>query len=427
MWTLPLRWQAWTARGQPASASELPLRAELFSDEQLRRHAIALAGQHQLDPKPGPNRLLLRLAENERVLIQAYELVTSVEARGQRVTPAGEWLLDNFYLIEQQIRMTRVHLPRTYSRELPRLLDGATAGFPRAYDLALELIAHADGRLDAENVSRFVAAYQSVTPLMLGELWAVPIMLRLGLVENLRRVSVHIVRRRRDWDLANLWASRLLAAVNKKPETVLRVLAEMAQSDPSFSAPFIEQFCGRLQGQSPALATVQSWVEHHLADQGSTRGHLQRADHQTQAANQLSISNSIGSLRFLNAMDWRQFVETMSVVEQVLRRDPAAVYADMDFVTRDRYRHAVEAMSRQSKVAEEAVAETAIHLALAAAQSEGSTARAAHVGFTLIDHGRLRLESILHVRWSLRRSVTRLLRRFPIYLYLGPLWEHAAR
>jgi hypothetical protein len=403
------------------------LRAELFSDEQLRRHAIALAGQHQLDPKPGPNRLLLRLAENERVLIQAYELVTSVEARGQRVTPAGEWLLDNFYLIEQQIRMTRVHLPRTYSRELPRLLDGATAGFPRAYDLALELIAHADGRLDAENVSRFVAAYQSVTPLMLGELWAVPIMLRLGLVENLRRVSVHIVRRRRDWDLANLWASRLLAAVNKKPETVLRVLAEMAQSDPSFSAPFIEQFCGRLQGQSPALATVQSWVEHHLADQGSTRGHLQRADHQTQAANQLSISNSIGSLRFLNAMDWRQFVETMSVVEQVLRRDPAAVYADMDFVTRDRYRHAVEAMSRQSKVAEEAVAETAIHLALAAAQSEGSTARAAHVGFTLIDHGRLRLESILHVRWSLRRSVTRLLRRFPIYLYLGPLWEHAAR
>ena len=403
------------------------MRAELFSDEQLRRHAIALAGQHQLDPKPGPNRLLLRLAENERVLIQAYELVTSVEARGQRVTPAGEWLLDNFYLIEQQIRMTRVHLPRTYSRELPRLLDGATAGFPRAYDLALELIAHADGRLDAENVSRFVAAYQSVTPLMLGELWAVPIMLRLGLVENLRRVSVHIVRRRRDWDLANLWASRLLAAVNKKPETVLRVLAEMAQSDPSFSAPFIEQFCGRLQGQSPALATVQSWVEHHLADQGSTRGHLQRADHQTQAANQLSISNSIGSLRFLNAMDWRQFVETMSVVEQVLRRDPAAVYADMDFVTRDRYRHAVEAMSRQSKVAEEAVAETAIHLALAAAQSEGSTARAAHVGFTLIDHGRLRLESILHVRWSLRRSVTRLLRRFPIYLYLGPLWEHAAR
>jgi hypothetical protein len=128
-----------------------------------------------------------------------------------------------------------------------------------------------------------------------------------------------------------------LAAVNKKPEAVLQVLAEMAQSDPSFSAPFIEQFCGRLQGQSPALATVQSWVEHHLADQGSTREQLQCADNQTQAVNQLSISNSIGSLRFLNAMDWRQFVETMSVVERVLRRDPAAVYGGMDFVTRDRY------------------------------------------------------------------------------------------
>jgi hypothetical protein len=145
-----------------------------------------LAGQHLIDPKHGPNRLLLRLADNEQVLIQAYDLVAGAEVQGRRIAPAGEWLLDNFYLIEQQIRLTRLHLPRTYSRELPRLLSGAAAGFPRVYDIALELIAHVDGRVDAENVSRFVTAYQSVTPLTLGELWAVPIMLRLGLIENLR-------------------------------------------------------------------------------------------------------------------------------------------------------------------------------------------------------------------------------------------------
>ena len=400
---------------------DAPLRAELFSDEQLQRHAVALAGQHLLDPKRGSNRLLLRLADNEQVLLQAYDLVTKAEAEGRRVAPAGEWLLDNFYLIEQQIRLTRLHLPRTYSRELPRLLTGAAAGFPRVYDLALELIAHVDGRVDAENVSHFVTAYQTVTPLTLGELWAVPIMLRLGLIENLRRVSVHIARRRRDRNLANLWAGRLLAAVDQAPDTILYILAELAQSEPPFSNQFVEEFCGRLQGQSPALATVQSWIQHRLAEQGLTREQLQRADNQTQAADQVSIGNSIGSLRFLSAMDWREFVETLSRVEQTLHTDPANVYASMDFVTRDRYRHVVEALARQSGVAENAVAQAAIQLATEAVARAGPTGRTAHVGFYLIDKGRPQLERIVRVRWLFRRSLTRTVRRFPIVCYVGPL------
>ena len=106
-----------------AQADRLPLRAELFSAEQLQRHAQTLARQHRLDPKHGPNRLLARLAENEQVLTQAYELVIEADAEGWRVALAAEWLLDNFYLIQQQIHMARAHLPRTYSRELPRLLD----------------------------------------------------------------------------------------------------------------------------------------------------------------------------------------------------------------------------------------------------------------------------------------------------------------
>jgi cyclic beta-1,2-glucan synthetase len=420
---LSLRWQTWLARQTRfrPRAGEPPLRAELFSGEQLRRHAVALAGQHQLDPKLGSNRLLLRLADNEKALIHAYDLVTIAEAEGRRIAPAGEWLLDNFYLIEQQIRLTRLHLPRTYSRELPRLLTGAATGFPRVYDIALELIAHVDGRVDAENVSQFVTAYQSVTPLMLSELWAVPIMLRLGLIDNLRRVSEHIARRRHDRNLANVWASRLLAAVEEQPAAVLHVLAEMAQSDPPFSNQFVEEFCGRLQGQSPALATVQSWVQHHLAEQGLTREQLQRADNQIQAADQVSIGNSIGSLRFLSAMDWREFVEAMSIVEQTLRTDPAGVYADMDFVTRDRYRHCVEAMARQSDATEDLVARAAIELATEAVHRDGTSARSGHVGFYLIDKGRPQLESVIRVHGSLRRSLTRTVRRFPIFFYLSSL------
>ena len=402
-------------------APENPLRAELFSDEQLCRHAVALAEQHQLDPKPGPNRLLPQLADNEQALIQAYDLMTGAEDEGRRGSPAGEWLLDNFYLVEEQIRLVRSHLPRTYSHELPRLSNGATAGFPRVYDIALELIAHADGRVDAENIRHFVAAYQSVNPLTLGELWAVPIMLRLGLIENLRLVSAHVVGERRDLRLAERWADRLLAAADENPAKVLRVLAEMAESEPPFSNAFVEEFRGRLQGQGSALAPVESWVQHRLAEQGLTRERLQRADTQTQAADQVSIGNSIGSLRGLNAIDWRTFVEEMSGVEQALRADPMGVYAGMDFATRDRYRHVAEELARQSGTAEDAVARAAVELAAEACRRDGPQSRTAHVGYYLIDRGRAQLEHVVGVRWSLRRFCARPVRRFPVGWYVGAL------
>lgn len=396
-----------------------PLRAELFSSEQLQRHAVALAGGHVINPKHGSNRLLQRLEDNERVLLEAYDLVAGGEAEGRRIAPASEWLLDNFYLIEQQIRLSRLHLPRNYSRELPRLLTGPAAGFPRVYDIALELISHADGRVDAESVSHFVRAYQSVTPLTLGELWAVPIMLRLGLIENMRRVSAHIAQRRRDRNLAISWADRLLAAAEEEPSAVLSLLAEMARSDPPFSHQFVEEFCGRLHGQHPQLATVQNWVQNHLADEGLTREQLQRAENQTMAADQISIGNSIGSLRFLTSMDWRKFVENKSIVEQTLRTDPAGVYAGMDFVTRNRYRQYVEGVSRQSGLSEEAIARAAIKLAAEATVRDGLAARTAHVGFYLIDKGRPQLESVVHVPWSLLRSLPLTSSHFLICCYLG--------
>ncbi len=403
------------------------MHAELFSGEQLRQYAVTLAQGHRLARQPGSNRLLARLADNEQTLVDAYDLMTSAAADGQRGSPAGEWLLDNFYLIEAQIRLTRTHLPRTYSRELPRLANGAAAGFPRVYDLALALIAHTDGRVDEENVSHFVTAYQSVTPLTLGELWAVPIMLRLGLIENLRRVSVCIAERRRDLNLADLWADQLLAAVEDGATKVLRVLAELAESEPPTSSAFVEEFYRRLQGQSPALATVESWVQHRLVEQGLTRERLLWADTQTLAADQISIGNSIGSLRFLNAMDWRSFVEAMSIVEQVLGTDPAGVYAEMDFVTRDRYRHVVEALARQSGKSEEEVARIAVGLAMDASRSAGlagaggAGAREAHVGFYLVDKGQLRLESEVAVPCSLRRSLIRTVRRFSVGWYVGAI------
>ncbi len=182
--------------GQTAAVSEeWPLRAELFGVAQLESHARLLAAGHDVASEPGPELLLERLAVNAERIQQAYAVVASAVAQGRQVAPAADWLLDNSYLIEDQIEIARDHLPPGYSRELPRLRGGVNRGLPRVYDLALELVAHTDGRLDAENLSAFVRAYQESAALTLGELWAVPIMLRLALLEGVRRMAQRIAAR----------------------------------------------------------------------------------------------------------------------------------------------------------------------------------------------------------------------------------------
>ena len=406
---------------QQYADAEPPLRSELLSADQMEQHGKTLAGTHKLSLKRAPDRLLARLSGNEGVLVDVCNLLTAAVRVNRRITPAGEWLLDNFYLIEEQIRTAKRHLPRRYSRELPRLAYGPSAGQPRVYDIALEAISHGDGRVDLESLSRFVAAYQKVTALRLGELWAIPIMLRLALIENLRRVGARISAGTIDRDRAGSWADQMMEIAEKDPKSLILVIADMARSSPPMTTPFVSEFARRLQGQSAALALPLTWIEQRLSESGMTIEQLVQSETQNQAADQVSISNSIGSLRFLGAMDWREFVETMSVVEQKLKEDPGGVYGTMDFGTRDRYRHVVEKLAKASRLSEGEVARHAIRLAHEGAAGKGGDDRAAHVGFYLIDKGLPQLERTTGVQLSTFEAVRRMGGRFPLFLYLGAI------
>jgi cellobiose phosphorylase len=376
---------------------------------------------HKLGLGRARDRLLTRLAENEGVLLGVRNLLTEAIKATRRITPAGEWLLDNFYLIEEQIRTARRHLPKGYSRELPRLLNGSSAGLPRVYDIALETISHGDGRVDPESLSSFVAAYQTVTALKLGELWAIPIMLRLALIENLRRVAARIATDRIDRNRADYWSDQLTETAEKEPKSLILVIADMARSNPPMVSSFVAELTRRLQGQGPALAMPLTWIEQRLSECGLTIKQLVQSENQKQAADQVSMSNSIGSLRFLGAMDWRSFVETMSAVEKTLREDTGGVYGKMDFPTRDRYRHVVEKIAKSSRLSESEVAREAIQLAHESAAMNGYDDRAAHVGFYLIDKGLAQLEQLAEVRLSVSETLRKLSSRFPLLLYVGTI------
>ncbi|NID05648.1 cyclic beta 1-2 glucan synthetase [Luteibacter jiangsuensis] len=384
-------------RGQGLSADverEPLIRAELFNADQLEAHGPFLAHRHHVASKRTPEWLVPRLADNERIILEACRGLMSASRQGEATTPAGVWLLDNLYLVEEQIDTAKRDFPDGYSRELVQLDDGPSKGLPRVYDAALEVIAHGDGRVDESGLARFLTSYQSVTPLSLGELWAVPIMLRMALIENLRRIAVRLTHDRAGRRRAARWANAMTRMAAEDAKNVVLVVADMARSAPVMTAPFVAELVRRLQGQGPALAMPLSWVEQRLAESGQSIDYLVQMESQQQAAQQVSMSNSIGSLRALAMIDWQALVERTSLVDAALREDPAGVYGRMDFASRDDYRHRIERLARKNGLDEVHVARAVLDASLA---GQGLSS---HVGYHLHGNGLPALRRRLGIRSS---------------------------
>ena len=396
-----------------------PLRAELFSTVQLEAYAVSLAETHKISNEVFPDQLLRRLDDNEGILVEVRNLLIDSAKENNTISPAGEWLLDNFYSIEEQIQIAKKHFPKSYSETLPLLAKGPLVGYPRVYDIALEIIAHSDGRVDPENLYNFVNAYQQVTYLKLGELWAIPIMLRFALIENLRRLAATIARDRINKNLADYWADKMTTTAETDPKSLIVVTADMARSNPPIVSSFVAELTRRLLGKGQALALPLSWMEQRLAENGQSTNLLVHQENQKQAADQVSMSNSISSLRFINTFDWRVFVEKSSIVEETLRNEPEHIYAQMDFRTRDLYRHRVESISRRSGISELDVARIAVDLATSSFAKEKEQSRRTHVGYYLVGKGRHATEKKSGIKYSRYEKWRRVFIKYNFGIYAG--------
>jgi cyclic beta-1,2-glucan synthetase len=403
-------------------ADELPpLRLDLFSGDQMQQFGKTLARKHKIVPGRASNKLLKRLSENEEVLLEVNHLLIEAAKENRRVVPAGEWLLDNYYLIQEQIHIGKKHLPKGYSEDLPRLLTDESDSIPRVYDIASEIISHSDARIEMRSLSSFITSYQTVAPLKLGELWAVPIMLRLALIENLRRLSTQIAIDRINQNLADYWAEKMISTAEKDPKSLILIIADMARSSPPMVSSFVAELSRQLQGKGPALALPLSWIEQRLYETGQTTSELINAETQKQATDQVSISNSINSLRFLGTIDWRDFVEATSVVEHILREDLSGTYSRMDFSTRDSYRHVVENIARKSDITEQDVARKAIGFAKESSANNGVSERKAHVGYYLVGNGLKQMEQSVKMKLSASEKLEKFVRGYPLLFYLGSI------
>jgi cyclic beta-1,2-glucan synthetase len=387
----------------PASpwADDEILRAELFSSERLEQHAASLAVAQQVTRKRTRRRsLVARLKDNESVLLDAYRTIGTAVGEGRAITPAAEWLLDNYHLVEEQIREIRADLPPGFYRQLPSLADGPFAGFPRVFGLAWAVIAHSDSRFDPDSLRLFVRAYQRVQPLTIGELWAVAITLRIVLVENLRRAASRIVGSRAARQDADSAADRLLGVNGFSAEP--DALARRHAAGGSFPPAFVVQLVLRLRDQDPETTPARGWLDDRMTLSGTTADELVHAEHQRQGASNVTVRNIITSMRLLSDVDWPEFFESVSLVDELLRSNSG--FASMDFASRDLYRAAIEQLARGSKLTELDIARAALSAGDGAIVSEepaaGTGDRRRDPGYHLIGTGRRAFEAAIGFRAS---------------------------
>src|SRR5216683_6257953 len=267
---------------------EDPIRAELFGIERLEQHAESLAAAQRVMRQSGRGRRLLqRVEHNGRVLRASYRVIANAIREERAITPAAEWLVDNFHVVDEQLREIRADLPPGFYRELPKLAEGPLAGYPRVYGIAWAFVAHTDSRLDPESLRRFVHAYQRVQPLTMGELWAVAITLRVVLVENLRRLAEAIVRGRAARQEADALADDLLGLNGHPAEPPVAALHRL-ENAPLVTA-FAVQLVQRLRDQDPVVTPALLWLDRRLAAQGTTADEIVRVEHQRQGAMDVTV------------------------------------------------------------------------------------------------------------------------------------------
>ncbi len=399
-------------------ADEKPFQAEFFSVERLEQFAQTLAAKHKTVTRKGGAQLLRRLEHNARKLEAAYRALVEALRQGRAISPAAEWLVDNYHIVEEQLREIRQDLPKAYYHELPKLAEGELESYPRIYSVAVAIIAHTDSRLDTHTLQRFIAAYQTVAPLSIGELWAVAITLRLALVENLRRLAITIARARAERDEADKVADKLLELASLQPSAVMSYLNERLAKREELPQTFLVQLVQRLREQHPSVMPVMDWIEKQLEHEGTSIEHIIHAEHQRQAAAQVTVGNIITSMRLLSTLDWNDFFEKVSLIEPLLGQDPAGVYSRMNFASRDRYRHVIERISKRTRASELEIAQAAVDLATKAKEETGPKH---HVGYYLIDAGLTLLESSFSYQPRPSERLRRFLLRHATGTYIGAL------
>jgi len=364
-----------------------------------------------IEKKTQGKSLLPRVVENANELIRAYKIFSASIRDGHTLPPAAEWLIDNFHIIEDQIREIQEDLPEKFYLELPKMSIGELAYYPRIYAMALSVVSHTDSRIDCDVLKKFVSEFQKVAPLTIGEIWAITIVLRIALVENLRRVISQVLFTHEISECSNEIADRILARVGKSDENLIeqdgqQVNHYLGRSEVA-DTTLVVHLLRRLRDQHISVYPICENLDNYLSGKQKTLEQVLHSEHQFQASAQVTVGNIITSMRLISNIDWDEFFESVNLIDPILALDPAKAYSKMDFASRDRYRHVIERIAKHTETPEQEVASACVKLAEESVIAESFDSAKSHVGYFLIDKGVKELEKQFQYQQRLHEFLLR--------------------
>lgn len=388
-----------------------------INKENLEKHAAHISTYYSTVSKGNSKRRIIKnLDNNYKAIIDSYEHIDKASKDNREILGAAEWMLDNLYLIEKEYKTIKYNMPSSYYKNLPVIDKGIMKGYPRVYQIAVELVTHRDGIMDEETIESFIKAYEKNAPLTMGELWALPLMLRMALIQNISNISKKIKYAQKEKFKAEIIGDKLIKAYSEKRLGEELTIMEAEKID--FTTEFTERLVKILRDNALDSDRVYQWINKGIDSTHMDLDHIIVNEHVMESNFQISMGNSITSLRAIEALDWNKSFEKLSYVEQILRKDPYNVYKDMDFESRDYYRHKVEELSRGLNVEEITIAKKALECALSEANSNKEPYKA-HIGYYIVDEGLKTLKKAIDTKDSFR--INSYIRKYPLTFYLGSI------
>ena len=356
-----------------------------------------ITARNQKDTYKGRSfrNLFVQVTSDYDYLVKFYRNLSLVADKRERLVPASEWFLDNFHIISEHVKEIEYNLPRGHYKNLPILKSGKFKDKPRIYAIAVDIVLLSDGKLEEEVILTFLENYQAETPLTIGELWAAPFMIRIALINKIREVAEKVEKSQNHIKKARLWSEKFINAIEESDNTLNKAINEHDKAINIIESAYGEHILHFMREYGTDAIPVIKWFDKRLALQGTNADKIIHDEHQNQTSLQVFTGNLITSMRFLSSIKWEELFEKLSIVENILKKDPLNVYEHMEFESRDYYRNQVEILAKKLKVAEIQIAERAIKLAKEADKDRNTDNRYKHVGYYLIDDGRKQLDNRL--------------------------------
>ena len=375
----------------------LDIKGALIDKKQLEIHLEKVASEHNLQKQSNKNTYPInRLVDNFVYITKTYELLNLHLKEEIIIHPAGEWLLDNYYIIEQTYSTIKRELTLKKYTNFVGISNGMYQGFARIYVLASEIVASTDGKIDIKNLNNLLRAYQNKKTLNMEEIWNICIFFYIGLIEKIRNVCERIYYSQMQKQKVENIIKRLVEKTEDNKYGLLKDIRDVKIEQYSTKETFIEYLSYRLKSYGKKGLPYIKILEEEVAKTGTTISDVIKKEHFDIALIKVYIGNYISSIKEIQRINFTEIFEELNGVENILKKDPADVYSKMDHATKDYYRNQIKRLAKKTKISEIYIATKALELAQ---QHKGlENDKSSHIGYYLIDKGTILLNEILGIK-----------------------------